>query len=109
MSKTKFEIKTTKAGERIAVARGSVVGCNEHTNKEGEITSYRLDIRLEGGERCVGFRGLSLGAVPVAVPNSEGQYPNEDSFYIKEADMEYGNTAWNLGFAPIDDFNPFED
>jgi hypothetical protein len=108
MSKTNFQVKTTKAGDKIVVARGDVVGCSDYINEAGEHTAFRLDIRLEGGERCIGYRGLSLGSVPVSLPDNEGNYPAKDSFYVKEDDFaEYGNTAWNLGFAPIDDFDPF--
>lgn len=92
MSKT-FEVKTTKAGEKIVVTRGTLVSVDTHQN------SFRLGIQLSDGRRVVGFRGQSLGEPALG----------EHSFYIKEADYnEHGNTAWNLGFAPIDDFNPFD-
>lgn len=88
-----YQVKTTKAGEKIVVAKGTIYSVDTHKN------SYRLGIRLDDGREVVGFRGQSLGEPALG----------KNQFYIKEADhKEHGNTSWNIGFPAIDDFNPFD-
>lgn len=62
--------------------------------------AYALDFTLANGKRVSGFRGQSLGK-PELGPCT---------VYVKKSDFDqHGNNGtWNLGFAPVDDFNPFE-
>ena len=84
--------KITAKGESIVLSSGTLTSVTPYKD------AYQLAITLENGKSVVGFRGQSLGE-PALGPHQ---------FYIKEVEFKaHGNTAWNIGFPEIDDFDPF--